>query len=237
MGFVAFIKSFLYFNPWFEDDIIILDMGLSDRTKASIKAYYSKIIFMQAKANNYKAIDMRITPDCLKKTYYKLEVFGITGYDRIVALDMDMIVLGDLSELFNCEKPFAAVLGYNAHYDDLRTDINSGVFVVNKEYLTEEHYRNILRIAGHGYSLPDQKVINKYFKNKIHHLPKIYNVEKRMAYTKKYDKEFKQAQIIHYVGRKPWEDHKTFPESELIYKSVEEIWNYWYNMEPNDGKN
>ncbi len=222
-GFIAFMKSFIHFNQWFDLEFVVMDVGLGDKGRETMLGYYKNIRFIEPMARNYKAVDMSRTTDSLKKTYYTLDVFALTEYDRITAIDMDVLVLGDVKAIFDCEAPLAMVRGYNAKLDILRNDFNSGVFTVNKPYLSDEHYRRLLDIARRGHSMPDQKVINSAFAGQIHELPKIYNVEKRMIATKQFKGVLERARILHFVASKPWQEQK-----EPGFEAMEKLWWEWY---------
>ena len=230
IGFVGFIKSFLHFNPWFVYDIVVFDAGISRENKAYMKTFYPKIIFERIDKKAYSDIRMEKTDPKLRKTYYTLEVFRLIQYERIVFMDMDIIVQGDIRELFNCRDGFAACRAYNAKLDALIDPINSGVFVVNQKYLDVGVYRDLIRIARRGFSMPDQRTLNIYFRNKISYLPKKYNVEKRMLYTEKHAKILDEAVCIHYVASKPWQKIKPNDE-EKRFKQLEDIWWRWYEYE------
>jgi lipopolysaccharide biosynthesis glycosyltransferase len=222
-GYIAFMKSFLHFNPWFDHEFVVLDVGLGEQGREAMLKYYRNIRFLSPEKGNYKAVDMSRTADTLKKTYYTLDVFRLTEYDRITAIDMDVLVLGDIKAVFDCEAPLAMVRGYNAKLDELRRDFNSGVFTVNKPYIGDEHYRKLLDLARRGHSMPDQKVINSYFAGQIHELPKIYNVEKRMISTKAFKDVLDNARIIHFVASKPWQEQR-----EPGFEALETLWQEWY---------
>lgn len=237
MGYEAFMTSFLINNPWFSDDMVIIDLGLSDESKSVIESYYSKIIYVIPKYENYQRVNFAKTADSLKNTYYKLDAFSFYGYDKVVFIDMDTIVLGDVSEVFEA-CGFSAVLGYDAENDCMRGDINSGVFVIGKEYLNEETYTRLISIAEQGFSMPDQKTINIYFRGKINFLGKKYNVEKRMLATSKYKEVLCDARIVHFVALKPWQDHSSVPAREKQYGTLEDLWHQWYSRrEEVRGKN
>ena len=227
IGYVAFIKSFLHFNHDFSDDFVIIDVGLSEESKEKIESYYQNVVYKQPNRDRYREVNMSKTADKLKSTYYTLDVFSYTEYDRIVFIDMDTIVLAPLDELFNCPEPFAAVKGYNAKLDELRGDINSGVFVVNKPRISEETYSDMIRYASRGHSMPDQKTINGVLRNKIAYFNKSYNVEKRMLHTRKYKRVLENIKILHFVASKPWEDVKPNAVEES-YGEFEKIWWEWY---------
>jgi lipopolysaccharide biosynthesis glycosyltransferase len=231
IAYIGFIKSFLYYNKWFDDDFVILDLKLSDESKKTIRSYYDKIVFQEPKYNRYKGINFDKTHERLKATYYTLDAFSLTDYDRVVALDMDVVVLADIQELFDRTEGFVAVKAFNSRLDRIMETINSGVFVVNKEYLDEGTYSSLLQIASRGHTMPDQKTINSFFKDKMAFANKSFNVEKRMINTKQYKYILEKIKILHYVGSKPWDREEDKPEHEKIYGKFEDIWHRWYNYD------
>ena len=173
---------------------------------------------------------MSNTADRLKVTFYKLDTFSLYEYDRVVFIDVDTVVLGDLSELFNCPAPIAAVKGYSEKTDSLRADVNAGVFVVNHQYLNEQTYNALLEIEKKGFSMPEQKTMNIYFSGKMAYFNKSYNVEKRMEHTKNFKHILEKAKIIHYIAGKPWDEND--PEKGK-YPKMETIWREWYGKDIN----
>lgn len=230
-GYVAFIKSLLHTNPWFaaeRPDFVVLDNGISAENKQLMLSLYDNIKFERIQHENYKQIDMSKTAESLRATYYTFELFRLTDYDRLVFVDMDTVVLGDISLLWGCQAGIGGVTGYNARLDEMRADINSGVFVVNKQYINDATYRGLIDISRHGFSMPDQKAINGYFRGKMQFLPKIYNVEKRMLHTKKHTEVLNDIRILHFVASKPWQLDKPNREEET-FGAFEKIWWSWYN--------
>lgn len=227
IGYIGFIKSFLHYNKWFDYDFIVFDLGISDENKKKMLSYYDKIQFRKIQKKNYSDVNMSGTQEKLKNTYYTLDVFLLSEYDRIVFLDMDLIVLGDISELFTDSCDFGACYGYNAKADELRTDFNSGVFSVSKKWLNKDTYKQLLRIIRKGFSMPDQKCLNRFFRGKTVFYDKIYNVEKRMLHSVKHKSTFKRAVILHFIAEKPWQKEKS-NDIERSFGDVEKIWWEWY---------
>ena len=229
IAFEGFIKSLLKNNPWFDLDIILIDLKTSGKTKFKCLEYYPKINFIQPKYGNYRKVNFTRTQEILKCTYYKLDAFSYyDDYDRIIFIDLDTIVLKDISYLFNLECPLGGCKGYNRTRDVFRDDINSGVFVINKENLCKEIYFGLIRQARVGYSMPDQKTINLYFKGRITYLDKRYNCEKRMMVSKNFKDKFDDAYIIHYISQKPWDIQKD--RNNQGFEAVEKIWWDYYRM-------
>lgn len=226
-GFKAMLDSLLKSNEWFNLPIIILDENLRKETKEDLTKRYPNIIFEDVKKDEYNQVNFNATSKRLRDTYYKLDIFNIKGFDRLVFIDSDVIILRNIRKLFDCNAPFAAVKGYDSVRDILRRDINSGVFVVNKQYLNEETYKDLLTIVQTGHKMPDQKTINIYFQNKITFLEKTFNVEKRMLFSRNFRQIFLNASIIHYVGEKPWD--KKVRDMEKQYGPVEQRWWEFYH--------
>lgn len=231
IGFVGFWKSFIKFNSWFLDggiEFVILDNGLSKKVKTDMATFYPAIKFIPVVKDNYKHTNFSLTADRLKNTYYTLDVFGLTQYDRIVFLDMDIVVLDDIKALFDCPAPIAGCQVYSMGLDALSNGINSGVFVINKPVISTDTYKQLLAMTTKGLSMPDQKIINSFFSGKIHYLDKTYNVEKRLLHTKNLIHIRDHPKIIHFVATKPWEADKQ-NALEASYGEWEKIWIEYYN--------
>lgn len=227
IGFVGFMKSFLQHNPWFDYDFIVFDLDLSEDIKEKMLEYYPKIIFKKIIKSRYMNVNFNKTHDKLKNTFYKLEVFSLFEYDRVVQMDMDMTVVGDVKEIFEATGGLCACQAYCRNKDKLQTRINSGVFVVNKENLNIKTYEGLIHLARKGYTMPDQKVINFYFSDRITYLPKKYNVEKRVYLSNRIKHEWDNAIVLHWIAEKPWQFNKTSDGKKFI--EAEKVWWNYYN--------
>lgn len=227
IGFKAMLESLLKNNPWFDLPIVILDENLKKETKLELIKRYKKIKFISVRKESYQGFNFNATAKRLRDTYYKLDLFNIRGYHRLVFIDSDVVILRDIKKLFECTAPISAVKGYDCNRDILRRDINSGVLVVNKQYLNAKTYTDLLKVAQSGHKMPDQTTINIHFRNRINFLEKTFNVEKRMLTSRNYRDIFLNASILHYVGEKPW--NKKVREMEKQYSSVERKWWEYYH--------
>lgn len=219
VGAKCFLKSLLKYNPWFDLPFIVLDAGLSDYGRSDLLSQYSKIEIRPVEVKNYENIKLNKTSDRLKKTFWTLDVFIQTDFDRLVFIDMDTVVLDDISELFDCTDDIAGAKAYDAKRDDLRRTINTGVFVVNKRFINNKTYKELLQRARNGFSMPDQAVINHYFDKNMAYINKGFNVEKRMISTRKYRHVLDKIKIMHFVAHKPWQDDR-----EPGFEKFEQIW-------------
>lgn len=228
IGFKVFWKSFIHFNPWFNHDFVVLDGGLSEKSKKEITDICDRVIFEEIQKDNYDIINMAKTHEKLRKTYYTFEVFRL-NYDRIVFMDMDILVLQDLSELFEYDGMISGCKAYAAGKDRLSRGLNTGVFVINKNKQRDNVYRDIINYSKDGFSMPDQHAINGFFSEDIEYFNKKYNVEKRMLHSKKYSafKNPNNIACLHFVAWKPWQDKSTAPKRERTYEQFERLWREW----------
>lgn len=124
-------------------------------------------------------------------TYYYLKIADIiTKYDKAIYLDPDIIVLKDLSELFNTNLGDNYVAGVKAagyvqdleyaraiNMKDISQYINANSLVFNlKEIRQTNLTEKFINYSQKLYPSMDQDVLNVVCLNKIIHLPFKYNV-------------------------------------------------------------
>jgi len=219
IGFETFMKSLLKHNKWFNNDFIILDIGLSDTAKEKILNLYSNVIFETPKFNNYKYVNTK-SPTYL----YKFEAFSYIKYDRIITIDTDMLVIGNISKLLTIPCNFGAVQAYDAKTDTLNKEkyFDTGLTIIDKQYLNKSTYENLLELTILDRKMSEQNILNNYFKNKVTLLPKKYNYEKVLHFSINFKIPLNKVKILHYVSYKPWEKNK--PTQELKFKEIENLW-------------
>jgi len=230
IGYEVFYKSLHKHNPDLKIPFIVLDAGLSSKSKAVIKKNGGDVRPIETSA--YDDIPMGLTHQRLKKTYYTLDVFKQNDFDRLLFFDMDIVIMDNISELIDWEMSegchIAACRAYNANRDALDPRINSGVWIADKQILTEKTFTRLMgRAMRRPRTMPDQTIINEEFAGRIDFLPKRYNIEKRMQYTKKYKHVMEKPAAIHYVSAKPWDKKK--PKKEQIFEEIEKHWWDVYN--------
>lgn len=158
--------------------------------------------------------------------------------DKVLYIDADIIVLGDLAELY-CEDLGVFHLGAVPAYSDAmfrhQIDLglpydnqyfNAGILLIDCKYFRDNNITDILieetlRIKP---DLQDQDVLNIHFENNYKILDCKYNVTQRMyEYLKNRSNQNVQNAldnpfIIHYIIKKPWAD--------LSAMYVEYFWKY-----------
>lgn len=159
--------------------------------------------------------------DYWKETFFKLKVFDLTQFDKIVFLDSDMLVLKNLDHLFEMPHMSCVAAGQELHSDWVK--LNSGLMVIepnHEEYLGLE--RMIDRVYREkteaGFGIGDQDVIQAYydrlwFESDRLHLGGVYNTMLGYAgYLQKCGKiaDLNDIFVYHFTGKeKPWREKLT----------------------------
>ena len=198
IGTKVLINSFLKYNKWFDEDIVVLDNKLSDNNKEQCISWYKKISFVPVDCSSYPSFPAATSPR-LHSAYYTLEALNLKGYNRIVFFDSDILVLGDISYLFNEEFSFGArFLG--------RRQLNSGVMSISDPYLSSTTYDEAISlIEEYGGRYADQDILSKMFYNVLSRIPVSFNLTKKEFEINKFGLEGSELKTIHYVGQKPWQ--------------------------------
>jgi hypothetical protein len=157
-----------------------------------------------------------------REVFYKLEVFTLRGYERIVYLDCDTLVLDDISPLWDlghyAEKGLygvreSAEMGVAP---SVSGRFNTGVMVINQALLCEQTYRRLLEIARSGvsYDGTDQGVVNEYLVCEPNatagELDPSFNVMVLSKKAGRWERYQDRIRILHFNNRlKPWAaDHR-----------------------------
>lgn len=169
-------------------------------------------------------------------TYYRLLIADLfPQYDRAIYLDSDIVVLGDLADLYTFELGEDFVAGVPAPWYILESDreeyardlgipnmekyINAGVLLLNTKKMREHSLSAAMaELTTRKFNSQDQDILNKVLFNGIRHLPFRFNVMTKYAGWPEArfqglfsDEEMREAWacplLIHYADKiKPWDD-------------------------------
>ena len=148
-GFEVLFKSMLLNNPWFDNDFIVYYDDLTAESVERISLLYPNFVWRRingAHYSSYKKGDK--TNYLVEKAYYILEVFRERGYDRVVTLDVDMVVLGDIKHLATTDAAFTAVPQFFQSRGGWR--INSGVMSFDRSAMSDEFVKRMDKIGRTG---------------------------------------------------------------------------------------
>lgn len=154
-------------------------------------------------------------------TYYRLFIASLfPQYEKIVYLDCDLVVLGDISELYNADlegyilaaapEQYVQNTAEFREYADVALGVNpdnyvnAGVLVINlKEFRKnkiEEKFVELITKYDFDLLDPDQAYLNYLCNGKIHMLPNGWNKEPMLLECEG------KKNIVHYaLYKKPWQ--------------------------------
>lgn len=199
--------------------------------------------------NQYKDLP-NINKYVTNAAFLKFDIpFLLPEYEKILYLDVDMLVLDDLSELYNTDLQdtyagvvqdvLMTVLEKRNKELNLPEYFNSGMILFNAKKIKNENLnKKMLELyieKGENFICHDQDVLNIIFNNNVTLVNPKYNWLitnhdfKKKEINKIYKEncnyiDYKNFIIIHYVRLKPW-----------IYKNVRygRLWLNYYNKTNN----
>lgn len=150
--------------------------------------------------------------------YFKISLFGLEGWERIIYLDSDTLALSDLSELWDPRR-FAENALYAVRetaemgpWGESLGKLNTGVMVVNAPLLNRRVHARMLELTweGQSYDCGDQGIINAFLADQgmrfeTGELPEEYNVFVNSRIGARWPQIGSRAKVLHFVGpTKPW---------------------------------
>jgi lipopolysaccharide biosynthesis glycosyltransferase len=224
IGFEVMLKSLVENNPRVTKEnfpFCIISNDLSEEDLITSKKIHKNIFIKKFNSEKYNKIEELKKQQKSFGDYTKYEIFSLTEFDKIIFLDSDIVVLGNLDYLIDSNLSFGAV---RELYID---QYNTGVMVINNQFLNEKttndliHLTTLYGITEHL----DQDIINFYFEDVIKPIPIEFN------YLKTYSKEIfkniglpKYIKILHFIVKKPWQNKP------LVLLEEGTIWQerYWF---------
>lgn len=169
-------------------------------------------------------------------TYYRLLLPDLLPeFDRVLYLDVDTVIVRDISPLFHIdlgESLLAGVKGIYPNRDHSRLQslgiepgsyVNAGVLLMNLDAMRRENLQQrFLELARRDFTFQDQDILNLTCQGRIRYLPPAFNVHAMFDYrqerdhadelfgTTAVDEVLDEPAIIHYAGNKPWETAECF---------------------------
>ncbi len=156
------------------------------------------------------------------ETFFKLQVFGLTQFDKLVFLDADMVLFQNIDELFERPHMSAVPAGICAHPD--YNGINSGMMVLIPDAAKKEKLISAIIPAcneriNKNLGFGDQDVIKYCYPNwydqKELVLHESYNVMHHVIQTYSKLHGYNSIKVFHYAEHhKPWQ----FSKKEMLTK-------------------
>ncbi len=212
--------------------ILSKDLKEEDINKSLFKRNHN---FMIIKMDDEKFKDAPTSKRYPITIYYRIFAakFLPKDVDKVLYLDCDIIVKGDLNDLYNmsldgyCFAASSNVERILTRFNQIKNNapkdtvyINTGVLLMNLNYLRdvvdENDVYQFLKKKRRVLTLPDQDVLSTLYGDKVKIIDRnIYNLSDRtivlynMRHKEKIDDKWveENTKIIHYYGKnKPWND-------------------------------
>lgn len=224
--YIAVLSAFEN-NKFNELSVYILQRDFSEYDKNMLlklaEKYSQRISFVNIDEKKYSKFPTKNRYSM--ETYFRFDIPDSLpeNVDRVIYFDVDMIIIGDLSELYDIDLDgyyFAACQDMMAEQllpaqqmlfkrtDDLRY-FNAGMIVWNlKEMRGKVSFDDFVNAAEElDFDLPlvDQDVLNyKYYKKTLFIDPKKYNFMVSTYCRDGWNGEDNNALVLHYTGVNPW---------------------------------
>jgi len=188
-------------------DVIIYYDKFFEELNYLKKAYCNlNIIYKQIDCEKYNDIKWTIhTRDWEINPFYRYEIFTLSEYDKILYIDIDIVILDCLNDIFNQEGDFCAVelakVTNLAYVPFGQRGFNAGVMLIGRKYLNKDVQLDLINITKSSMYNGNQKPLNFYFTNKVDFLDYKYNLTTDLLTQDRIE----NAKIIHFIGeQKPW---------------------------------
>jgi lipopolysaccharide biosynthesis glycosyltransferase len=224
IGFEVMLKSLIENNPRIiKEDIpfTVISNDLTHDDLITSRKIHNNVLLKTYDLSKYYEIEELKKKQMSFGDYTKYEIFSMEDVDKIIFLDCDTLILGNIDKLIDSQCSFGAI---RELYID---QYNTGVMVISKKYLNQKITNdliNLTKLYGITEHL-DQDIINYYFQDIITSFPIEYN------FLKTYNKQVfhntglpKYIKIFHYIVKKPWQ------QKPLVSLEEGTIWTerYWF---------
>ena len=224
---MVMLKSIEITNPYEKLTVYIIYTRLTEFDFFRLRWAFPGIKFVPIVPDDKIFEKAHFTKRISKETYYRLLACECLpkSVDRVLYLDPDIVVVGDLRNLYNynfgdkcfvgCGHTGGAIEEFNRKRLGMSKDstyINAGVLMMNLKKLREiisleDIYRYISK-KGRLLFQADQDVINAlFYNNTVYMSPTVYNLDEHTYKKHSLSSEYVMSDtvIIHYDGKnKPW---------------------------------
>jgi len=158
--------------------------------------------------------------------FYKLNLWRLEGFERIVYLNADTLVVKNIDRLFGYPQ-FSAAPNLHESLLDMQ-HLNSGVFVAEPSIHTFERMLSLLNAPDAYWPGTDQTFLEQFFPN-WHGLPYTFNTQQYVFFKLPQLWQWRSINVVQYQFEKPWQEHNP-RRAELL--PLIELWHQMLAGEP-----
>ena len=185
-----------------------------------------------------------------RDVFTKLKCFELVQYDKIILMDLDMVVQHNIDHLFKLQPPAACLKKYHIGYgkpipdkmicqnNKLIGSINAGLMLLKPDLREWKNMKSLLQNNEKLYKFryPEQDFLSLYYCKMWTSITFNYNYQFGLtARTRKYNYSDKNIYVVHYSSSyKPWnkfikvidDNEEKFIQQHIKYY---DLWNKIYN--------
>ena len=224
-------------SPAWNYDLIVLQCGLSDEN-------HHRLSSLADGADNITIRLYDVSEFILGKSFRHNDIYSLAiyyrlfapsifaEYDKIIYLDVDVVALSDIAELYSenigenwlggcsdlgidgdaIQKSTIPYYINTIGVADISQYVNSGVLIMNTGQMRKYGVEQACIKAAITHGFYDQDALNHVCRGHIHYLDLEWNTFPARGFEnylepakyKLWDEKKKHPRIIHYVGEKPW---------------------------------
>lgn len=246
---VALASMLQHLRPNMKIQIHVIENGLSrdnrNLLKRIVNRYNAELHYWKAKGQI--PADLYISRHISEASYYKLlipDLLRDIASDRVLYLDCDIVVLGDVSELWNTNMRGRALAAVRDWGGDVRCDelqipdpslyFNAGMLLLDlkkwrKRNLSSQILSFAVRNPDHLY-FHDQDAMNAILHREWLPLDAKWNFQTNMLTHRRF-KKISNPVIVHFTGSsKPWHYDNDHPYKLKYYEYIKETG--WHDFRP-----
>lgn len=235
---------------------MVIHDGLPEAEIAKISSVAADHKFQWCEIKDSRVLDFATRHHISRATYYRFAIAGFAPecFRRAIYLDSDLVVLGDLRELWHSElkgAPIGAVKdGFISSQEfaekwqlasSAASYFNAGVLVLDLDELRRDNILEtaveLLQERWEDFPWGDQDALNLMFWNRWTQIETCWNIQRRMLVPMHAARRFtdRVPKIVHYTeAEKPWLPGTWHPLAGLYFRYLKHT-PYWNTINASAG--
>lgn len=229
------------------DRIILVTPDTSTEYKSYLTHFYTHVIDIEYTMVSSNIFSEEATR--FRNVFTKLECLALVQYQKIILLDLDMVIAKNIDHLFTLASPAACLKKFYVPYgqkipghmicknDKLVGSINAGLMLLKPDV---DEWNAIKQDIGtdiqiRKYKYPEQDYLSLRYCNQWTSITFNYNFQFGLTQrVKKYHYKIDDIYVIHYSSSyKPWNDliGRSISDDEIAFKKLhQKYYILWLNI-------